>query len=75
MFAVGIARTKRNGTLAPQHPSGLSFFPAWGSDVVSTGVYRVAVSFWPIGAAFGFAAFGAIFRYGERLQRETAGLV
>ncbi|MFB7891574.1 hypothetical protein ACFC1I_05185 [Microbacterium sp. NPDC056044] len=50
-------------------------FPDHGADVVSTGIYRVGVSFWPIGAAFALAALGAIFRHGERLQRETAGLV
>lgn len=49
-------------------------FPPAG-DLSSTGVYHVAVSFWPIGAAFALAALGAIFRYGERLERETAGLV
>lgn len=50
-------------------------FPAHGGDVVSTGVYRISASFWPIGAAFALAALGAVFRHGERLQRETDLLV
>lgn len=50
-------------------------FPDAGTGITSTGVYRVAVSFWPIGAAFALAALGGIFRHGERLQREMAGLV
>jgi hypothetical protein len=44
-------------------------------DMTSTGVYRVGVSLWPIAAAFALAALGGIFRHGERLQRETTGLV
>lgn len=33
------------------------------------------VTLWPIGAALGFAALAAVFRYGSRLQRDTEGLV
>lgn len=35
----------------------------------------VSVEFWPIGAALGFAALAAVFRFGARLQRETDLLV
>lgn len=35
----------------------------------------VSVEFWPIGAALGFAALAAVFRFGTRLQRETDLLV
>nr|BFF09334.1 hypothetical protein GCM10025699_06370 [Microbacterium flavescens] len=50
-------------------------FPAPGADVVSTGIYSVSVSWWPICAAAALGALAAIFRHGTRLQRETAGLV
>lgn len=33
------------------------------------------IQLWPIGAALGFAALAAVFRYGSRLQRDTEGLV
>lgn len=35
----------------------------------------VSVDFWPIGAALGFAALAAVFRYGGILQRDTETLV
>ncbi|MFL0412084.1 hypothetical protein ACH0AH_12985 [Microbacterium paludicola] len=33
------------------------------------------IDFWPIGAALGFAALAAVFRYGSVLQKDTEGLV
>jgi hypothetical protein len=50
-------------------------FPPTGADVTSSAIYYVGVSFWPIGAAFALAALGAIFRHGERLQKDTEALV
>lgn len=50
-------------------------FPASDAVITSTGVYRVSVSFWPICAALALGALGAIFRHGERLQRDTEALV
>ncbi|WP_127473857.1 hypothetical protein [Microbacterium sulfonylureivorans] len=50
-------------------------FPVPGEHVTTAGVYQVSVSFWPIGAAFALGALGAIFRHGERLQREADLLV
>lgn len=50
-------------------------FPVEGVAVSAPQVYSVSISFWPIAAAFGLGALGAIFRHGERLQHETAGLV
>ena len=35
----------------------------------------ISVDFWPIGAALGFAALAAVFRYGGILQRDTERLV
>lgn len=35
----------------------------------------VAFPFWPIAAGLGLAALAALFRHGDRLQRETEGLV
>ena len=35
----------------------------------------ISVDFWPIGAALGFAALAAVFRYGAVLQRDTERLV
>lgn len=50
-------------------------FPAHGADVVSTGIYRVSVSWWPICAAAALGALAAIFRHGARLQHDTEALV
>lgn len=49
------------------------FSPA--GDVASSGIYTIDAPFWPICAAFAFAALGAIFRHGERLQKDTEALV
>ena len=51
--------------------------PPPGSDAVvtTTGIYRLDVSLWPIGAALALGALGAVFRRGEVLQRETEGLI
>lgn len=50
-------------------------FPAHGADVVSTGIYRVSVSWWPICAAAALGALAAVFRHGARLQHDTEALV
>lgn len=50
-------------------------FPSSGADVVSTGIYRVSVSWWPICAAAALGALAAIFRHGARLQHDTEALV
>jgi hypothetical protein len=49
--------------------------PPGGGDVTTTGIYRVTVPLWPIGAAFALGALGVVFRDGARLQRETDLLV
>ncbi|MBN9155585.1 MAG: hypothetical protein J0I50_02580 [Microbacterium sp.] len=46
-----------------------------GGDLTTTGIYRLTVPLWPIGAAFALGALGIIFRHGARLQRETDLLV
>ena len=43
--------------------------------VTTTGIYRLTVPLWPIGAACALGALGAVFRRGAVLQRETEGLV
>ena len=43
--------------------------------MTTTGIYRVEVSLWPVGAALALGALGAVFRRGAVLQRETEGLV
>ena len=60
MFAVGIALAKRNGCLAPQHPSGLSFFDnnvyrygASDMDPLSANLLTIAV---PVVAVVGAAS-------------------
>jgi len=37
--------------------------------------FTLTVQLWPFGAALALAALAGVFRYGERLQRDTAGLV
>lgn len=37
--------------------------------------FGVEFPFWPLAAGLGFAALGAVFRSGSRLQRDTEGLV
>jgi hypothetical protein len=51
--------------------------PSPDSDaaVTATGIYRLTVPLWPIGAACALGALGAVFRRGAVLQRETEGLV
>ena len=49
--------------------------PESGAAVTTTGIYRLTVPLWPIGAACALAALGAVFRRGAVLQRETEGLV
>lgn len=49
--------------------------PPGGGAVTSTGISRITVPFWPIGAALGLGALGIVFRRGAVLQRETEGLV
>ncbi|MHA7862078.1 hypothetical protein ACX1DX_11990 [Tessaracoccus sp. Y36] len=36
---------------------------------------RLTIAFWPIFSGLALAAVAAAFRYGEELQRDTAGLV
>jgi len=57
----------------------------WGMDgypeefdlhmVVPASTFDVPFDFWPIGAALGFIALSAVFRYGTALQRDTDLLV
>lgn len=54
-------------------PAGAEPVPEPG--VTTTGIYRVEVSLWPVGAALALGALGAVFRRGAVLQRETEGLV
>lgn len=49
--------------------------PPGAGAVTTTGIYRVALPLWPIGAALALAALGVVFRHGARLQRETDLLV
>lgn len=37
--------------------------------------YSLAVQIWPFGAALALVALAAVFRYGARIERDTAGLV
>ncbi|MDR7191251.1 hypothetical protein J2Y46_004113 [Microbacterium sp. BE35] len=43
--------------------------------VTATGIYRLTVPLWPIGAAVALWALGAVFRHGASLQRDVRGLV
>lgn len=45
----------------------------WATDVTVPYVFEFPV--WPFAVALGLVALSAIFQYGERLQRETEGLV
>ncbi|HWI31408.1 MAG TPA: hypothetical protein VNT50_07940 [Microbacterium sp.] len=51
--------------------------PPVASDaaVTTTGIFRLTVPLWPIGAACALGALGVVFRRGAVLQRETEGLV
>lgn len=48
-----------------------------GSDapVTTTGIYRLSIPLWPIGAALALGALGAVFRHGAQLQHDTERLV
>lgn len=48
-------------------------FSVWEALPQST--FSMQIEFWPIAAGLAFAALAAVFAYGSKLQRETAGLV
>lgn len=57
--------------------AALEVFPS-SAEPGTTGAvatYDLTVQLWPFGAALALAALAAVFRYGARLERETAGLV
>ncbi|TQJ30659.1 hypothetical protein [Microbacterium sp. SLBN-146] len=57
--------------------AALEVFPS-SADPDATGAvatYNLTVQMWPFGAALALAALAAVFRYGARLERDTAGLV
>lgn len=57
--------------------AALEVFPS-SADPDATGAvatYNLTVEMWPFGAALALAALAAVFRYGARLERDTAGLV
>lgn len=57
--------------------AALEVFPS-SADPGATGAvatYNLTVQMWPFGAALALAALAAVFRYGARLERDTAGLV
>lgn len=47
----------------------------WMEDMWPKAAFDVTIPVWPIGAGLGLAALSAVFRYGSRLERDTAGLV
>ena len=46
-----------------------------GSVLLPAPRLRLTIAFWPIFSGLALAAVAAAFRYGEELQRDTAGLV
>ncbi|GAA5033752.1 hypothetical protein GCM10025738_17400 [Microbacterium fluvii] len=66
-LATSIGRSLAAGAVLPG--------PESGADVTTTGIFRLTVPLWPIGAALALAALGTVFRHGAVLQRETEGLV
>lgn len=49
--------------------------PVEGLSTSLEPTFNLTVQLWPFGAALALAALAGVFRYGERLQRDTAGLV
>lgn len=74
MLVAGLAAAILTGS--GQAMAAVEVLPPPGDGAVTTtGVYRLDIPLWPIGAALGLAALGALFRHAAVLQRDTEGLV
>lgn len=75
VLVAGIATDLLNGI--GRGMAALAVFPSSAEAGVTGPVstFSLTVQLWPFGAALALVALAAVFRYGARLQRDTAGLV